>query len=452
MRISRRGLGTVAVGVALGLVAGCSEKDPAQERLRWLSGLDGVERAELVQDGEDERILLTLVKQLPQGDVKALADKVKREFRSHDDGYYSSIEVELDGFRGRFYPSTSTKNDADLARALWLREDGRATASTYGASGLVITAPAQVVAAVALGVDGAVASEDGRRTHRVESSDRRVVVEWTDSLKLGFRLDRRATQEFADLQARYAGLTGWIEGPEQRAGIYFAAPDLPLATLLAAPPKAEVFGKVELGWGLVRAPHTVFAKAFTPQVRALTAELAKFPGVASLDVRDDEGEPDPASVTVKDRAGYVATVTTLRRLWDSYLPIQLIRGPSPYVGRPREPVFRTSAYDQDREFRIHAALADLAGLVRVQIGPEAANLIILPDISDPDLTAALRAMAQLPATTTIRLYASYGADETRLTPLGSIVKRKYSGVDPVPPAVGPALISRLTATWAQVTR
>ncbi|GAB3831696.1 hypothetical protein [Kribbella italica] len=452
MRISRRGLGTVAVGVAVGLVAGCRSTDPGQERLEWLSGLDGVERAELVKDGDDDLILLTLVKKLPQDDVKALADKVKWEFRSYDKGYFRSIEVDLDGFHGRFYPSASTKNDPDLARALWLREDGRATASAYGASGLVITAPARSVAAVALGVDGAVPSEDGRRTHRVESSDRLVVVEWTNSVNLGFRLDRRATQEFADLQARYAGLTGWIEGPEHRAGIYFAASDLTLDVLLAAPPKAEVFGKLELGWGLVRAPHTVFATAFTPQVRALTAELAKVPGVTSLDIRDDEGEPDPASVTVKDRAGYVAAVTTLRRLWDSYLPIQLIREPSPYVGRTREPVFRTSAYDQDREFRIHAALADLAGLVRVQIGPEAANLTILPDISDPELTAALRAMAQLAATHTIRLYASYGADETRLTQLGKIVNRKYSGVNPVPPAVGPALISRLTTTWALVSR
>ncbi|GAA1560747.1 hypothetical protein [Kribbella lupini] len=247
MRISRRGLGTVAVGVALGLVAGCSAMTPAQERMHWLSQLDGVERAQLVQDGEDEQILLTLVKQLPQGDVKALVDKVKREFRSYDEDYHRSIEVDLDGFHGRFYPSTSTKNDADLARALWLREDGRATASAYGASGLVITAPAQVVAAVALGMDGAVTPDDARRTHRVEAADRRVVVEWTTARD--FRLDREATQEFANLQARYPGLTGWIKCPERRAGIYFAASDLTLDALLAAPPKAALFDRLELGWG-----------------------------------------------------------------------------------------------------------------------------------------------------------------------------------------------------------
>jgi hypothetical protein len=61
-------------------------------------------------------------------------------------------------------------------------------------------------------------------------------------------------------------------------------------------------------------------------------------------------------------------------------------------------------------------------------------------------------MAPLATDHTIRLYASYGADDTRLSSLGSIRKRKYSGVDPVPPAVGPDLISRLTATWAQVGR
>ncbi|GAA1560753.1 hypothetical protein [Kribbella lupini] len=157
-------------------------------------------------------------------------------------------------------------------------------------------------------------------------------------------------------------------------------------------------------------------------------------------------------MTVKDRAGYVAAVSTLRRLWDSYLPIQLVRKPSPYLGGTPEPVFRTSAYDKDREFRIHEALADLPGLVRVQIGPDAANLIIVPDITDADLTTSLRAMAPLAADHTIRLYASYGADTTRLTSLGTIAKRKYSGVDPVPPAVGPGLISRVTSTWAQVGR
>jgi hypothetical protein len=446
------------MGVALGLVAGCS-KDPgaaSQSRLEWLGGLDGVERAELVKDGDDadadsELILLTLVKRLPQDDVRSLVDKIKREFRGHDEGYNRSIEVDLDGFRGQFYPSSSTKSDADLGRALWLREDGRATSSAYGSSGLLITAPAKVVAAVALGVDAAVPSEDVRRTHRVESADRQVVVEWTDSPTLGFRLDRAAAQEFAGLQARYPGLTGWIKTPELSAGVYFAASDIELDALLAAPPKAGKFGKLELGWGLVRAPQTVFAAAFTPQVRKLVAELAKFPGVTGLQIRDEDGKAEPESVTVKDRAGYLAAVTTLRRVWDSYFRIELIRKPSRYVGRPGAAVFSTSAFHQGTEFRINSAVADLLGVVKVEVGPYAANLIITQTITGPDLTKSLQAIALLPAAHKISLYASQGVDDSGVIGLGRIVNRKYVPANPAPAAVDPALISRLTITWARAS-
>ncbi|MGH3369468.1 MAG: hypothetical protein ACRDPR_05660, partial [Nocardioidaceae bacterium] len=271
-------------------------------------------------DPDDELIRLTLVKGIPDQEVSALVDTVKREFRAHGEGYHSSIELAIDGFHGRFYPSTSTKRDPDLERALWLRRDGRATSSTYGPSGFVVTVPPAAVAAVALGFDQVVPDEDRRRTHRVESADRQVVVEWTQSPGLGFRLDRDAAQRFADLQARYRNLTGWIEGPERRAGVYFAATDIGLNALLAALPRlveARRFGDLELGWGLVRAPHALFAKAFTPRIRMLLGHLMKIPGVTEVRIRDDHGTAEVASVTVRDRAGYVAAVTTLRKVWDS---------------------------------------------------------------------------------------------------------------------------------------
>jgi hypothetical protein len=440
MRISRRTLGTLAGGVVLGLVAGCGDNSPSQAsaaRLEWLRGLDGVEKAELVPD-----IRLTLVSRLPDPDVSALVDKIKREFRSHGEGYNSSIEVAVDGYHGRFYPSSSSKRDPDLERALWLRRDGRATSSTYGASGLIVTAPPAAVAAVALGFDQAVPSEDGRRTHRVESAQREVVVEWTDSPSLGFRLDRAATQYFADLQTKYPHLTGWIAGPERRAGVYFGAADVELDAV----PKlvdAKRFGELVLGWGPVRAPHAVFATAPTPQVRMLIGHLVKIPGVTAIEI----GER-PA-VTVKDRAGYVAAVATLRKVWDSYLPIQLVRGPSRHVGRPGDPVFRSSAFDKDREFRIHAAIADLTGVTAVQIGPKSANLTIAPDITDADLATALEAMAELPAANPIHLFVSDGPDDPGVTAIGRIANRKYVAR---PSTIDPALITRLTTAWTHATR
>jgi hypothetical protein len=363
--------------------------------------------------------------------------------------------MDLDGFHGKFYPSTSAKSDADLERALWLREDGRATSSTYGVygvSGLLVTAPAPKVAAVALGLDAAVPSEDGRRTHRVESADHAVVVEWTDSPSLGFRLDRAATQEFARLQARYPGLTGWIKTPDLASGVYFAASDLELDALLAAPPKAATFGKLELGWGLVRAPEPVFTAAFTPPVRKLIAELAKFPGVTGLQIRDDEGKPKADSVVVKDRAGFLAAVTTLRRFWSDYLSIDLIRKPSArFVGRPGNAVFSTSSFHQATEFRINSAVADNLGVVKVEIGPQAANLIITQTITAKDLTQSLLAIAQLPATHKIALYASTGVDDSGVIGLGRIANRKYVAENPAP-AVDPSLVTRLSSTWAQVSR
>ncbi|MFG1818528.1 hypothetical protein ACGFIF_32515 [Kribbella sp. NPDC049174] len=459
MLISRRALGTLAGGVVLGLVTGCTSNNSPErasaDRLEWLRGLDGVEKAELVTPAvqpEDKLVRLTLVRRLPDHDVNALVDKVKREFRTYDEDYFRSIEVAIDGYHGRFYPSSSSKSDPDLDRALWLRRDGRATSSTYGASGLIITAPAAAVAAVALGFDQVVPSEDARRTHRVESADRQVVVEWTDSPTLGFRLDRAAAQHFVDLQSKYRNLTGWIAGPERRAGVHFAAKDISLDALLAGLPKlvdATTFGELQLGWGPVRAPEAVFAAAFTPQFRTLVDHLMKIPGVTAIEIRDDHGDGEPASVTVKDRAGFITAVTTVRKVWDSYLPIQLVRRPSRYVGRPGNPVFRSSSFDKDVEFRIYSTIADLTGVTEVQIGPEFANLTVAKDITDSDLTTAAKAMAELPPANPINLAVSDGPDDVGITSIGRVINRKYAPRQPTPSKIDATLITRITNTWTR---
>ncbi|TCC52566.1 hypothetical protein E0H75_02040 [Kribbella capetownensis] len=457
MRLSRRAFGTLAGGAVLGLLTACAKtpEEAAADRLEWLRGLDGVEKAEVVAAGNDELIVLTLAKRLPDQAVATLVDEVKRGFDRYDDDYYNSIELAIDDFRARFSPPRRAVRDSDLERVLWLRKDGRATASTYGSSGPIVTAPASAVAAVAVGFDQAAQSDDGRRTHRVESVDRQVVVEWTDSPGLGFRLDRVATQQFADLQAKYPGLTGWIQAPDRLAGIYFAAADIELDALLTGLPKlvtTEQFKKLELGWGPVRAPHTLFTKAFTPQVRALIGPLVKIPGVTRIDLRDDDGVAKPETVTVKDRAGYVATIASLRSVWDSYLSVQLIRRSSRYVGHLGRPVFRGSLFDAGAEYRIHAAVADLAGVTEVQVGPESANLTIARDITDAELATTLKAMAELPVANPIDLAVSDDPETFDITLIGHVTAGKYVAPSPAPAKVDPALITRVTTAWIRAAR
>ena len=88
----------------------------------------------------------------------------------------------------------------------------------------------------------------------------------------------------------------------------------------------------------------------------------------------------------------------------------------------------------------------------VQIGPEAANLTIARDITDPDLAAALKAMAELPAANPIRLFVSDGPDDVGVTAIGSITNRKHVPRQPHPSNIDAALITRLTTTWTRATR
>ena len=219
MRISRHAFGTLVGGAVL--LAGCGKtpEEAAADRLNWLRGLDGVEKVALAGSADDQHILMTLVKRRSDQDITALIGTIRHEFGRRDDDYDSRIELDVDNYRAKFY-LTLPARDLDVDRILWLRRDGRATGSTYGSSGLLVTAPPAAVAAVAVGLDQVVPSEDARRTHRVETADRQVVVQWTDCPSLDFRLDRAATQHFADLQQRYPGLTGWIEAPDRRASVW----------------------------------------------------------------------------------------------------------------------------------------------------------------------------------------------------------------------------------------
>ncbi|TCC31686.1 hypothetical protein [Kribbella speibonae] len=448
MQINRRAFGTLAGGVVLGVLTGCDKPDAAASLLEWMRRLDGVEKAELAGPADSRHILMTLAKQRSDEDVTALIAKIREEYAQREDEDLPRVELEIDTFRAEFYMSLPDRNE-DVERVLWLRRDGRATASRYGSSGLLVTAPPAAVAGVAVGLDEVVPSKDGRRTHRVESSDRQVVVEWTDCPSLGFRLDRAATRHFADLQRRYPHLTGWTAAPDSGAGIYFSAADIGLDALLKALPTlaiARQFGDLKLGWGPARARYTDFAKAFTPQVRRLTADLMKIPDVIQIDLGADR----PRSVTVRNGAGYVAAVASLRKGWGSYLPIDLIRGQSRFVGQLGNPVFTGSPFDTGPQYRVHVAVADVAGVTGIRVGPASANLTIAHDITDADLTAALKAMTELPATHQINLYVSPDPDMLASAVLGQVVSRTYVPPSPTPAEVPPSLITRVTKTCARV--
>ncbi len=455
MTISRRALGAAAGAVALGFVTGCSTtpQQRSRDRLKWLAGLDGVEKAGEVPNGDDPNdtlILLTLAKGIRDRSVLALVGTVKRDFDSHGRDYYDSIELDIDGFHARFFPHTVDHPDRDVARALWLRRDGRATSAVYGSSsGLVVTAPQAAVAAVALGFDSAGAHEDGRRTHRVESADRAMVVEWTDSPGLDFQLDRSVAKYLADLQKHHPHLAGWFDGAEGKAGIYFSPADIGFDALLATLPKivdAKRFKELDLGWGPARASHDLFPTAFTGRIRTVLDHLVKIRGVTGLRVETKLGKATIESVTVRDRASYLAGLAALRKLWDSYLSIELIRKPSRFVGQDGNWVFDGSIFDGEREQAIHATVADLSGVTRVQVGHDVANLIVAPDISDAQLATTLSAFAALPASYRIDLYAAHDVLRDLVT-VGQITKRRFVAATAGPRRADPHLIARIRAGW-----
>ncbi|MGA8113333.1 MAG: hypothetical protein WCA46_06700 [Actinocatenispora sp.] len=467
MSMSRRALGAMTGALALGLVAGCSRspKEQAADRLEWLRGLDGVAKAEYVtppddDDGDDEPMaLLTLSKGLHDRGVRYLVGTVRQHWAGHDDGYNTDIELDIDGFRAQFYPSLVTKTAPDVDRALWLRRDGRATDSVYGPSGLVVTAPPASVAAVALGLDRVDRVSVSRDQQRIESADRSVVVEWTDEPGHGLGRNRAAVTRFAELQKRFPHLTGWFADDDGgRAGLYFSPDDIDFDDLLAAlrsghgPSDVDTgpFPTLELGWGPARASREIFATAFTGKLRTVLDRLATIPGVTGFRVSDDSGDVKPESVTVADRAGYLAVLPALRAVWDQYLSIQLVRKPTRFLGQEGDWVFEGSIYDGKREQHVHATVADLGGVQRVQVGPESANLIVTPDISGTQLATTLAAMATLPAANTIDMFAR-PADSLDLTTVGTVTDRRFAAAPSGPHRASRALITRIGTAWDRAT-
>ncbi|MGA8113332.1 MAG: hypothetical protein WCA46_06695 [Actinocatenispora sp.] len=456
MGMSRRALGAMTGALALGLVAGCgtSPRKESTDRLEWLGELDGVEKAEqTTYPGEPDSplILLTLTRRISDRAVRELIDTVRRRFDIHDDEYDNGIELDIDGFHARFFPEVSAAEDRDVDRILWLRRDGRATASVYGSSGFVITAPQAMVATVALGFDKVGGHEEGRYTHRVESVDRALAVQWTDCPSLGFALNRDVTQHFADLQKRYPHLAGWLVSPDDRSGVYFGPDDIgldALRTALASTVDLSDFPKLDLGWGPARAPLRAFRKGLSAPVRTAIDRLIDVPGVSEFRLSEATGTLDAESITVSDRAGYLGVIAALRPVWDSYLPIHLVRKPSPYVGSLGESVFEGSVFDNGARRSVFAAVADLAGVVEAQVGADAALLTMTTDISDAELAAALDAMASLPASFTISLWAGRTAQSRTV---GTVTDRRFTAAPPGPYRASRAFVNRVGNAWERTT-
>jgi hypothetical protein len=174
------------------------------------------------------------------------------------------------------------------------------------------------------------------------------------------------------------------------------------------------------------------------------------PGGAEVTIVDYHGTAEPGWVTVRDRAGYVAAVATLRKVWDSYLQIRLVRTPSKFVGMQGNPVFETHSFDDQRQFAIYSTLADLTGVVRVDVGPDFSNLVVAKGIVDQQLATTLEVMAKLPAAHRIMLYASDGPDDSGLRSIGRVVNRKF--VPEPSKGVDPGLLTRVRAAWERAAR
>ncbi|AKU18344.1 hypothetical protein [Luteipulveratus mongoliensis] len=465
MTLSRRQLGIAAAAVGASLVTGCSKspEDKVADGKKWLRRLKGVAAlttAPYEEDSKDERIVLTMSRGLSDKDVRALTREIGKGYdrRFADTEHESSpVELDINGFRGRFHPATTMQTTEDVERALWLRRDGRATSAEYGDyPDVVVKAPDAVVAAVALGFDTATQG-GGRERYAVESPSRATRIEWTHSPSLGFRLDRPAVQHLADLQKRYPHTTGWYEGPELKAAIHFSPKDIGLDTLRASLPRlvnGALLSGPEIGWGPARAPYSLFSRAFTGRARTLLDALVTVPGVTELRAEDNSNKVEIDRITVRDRAGYLGAVAAVRKHWgDDYMLIDLVRRPPKYVGQQGEAVFSTHARAKPEGEKVFTAAADAPHVTQVQLAEVRGSLSVEAAIPDAELTAVLRAFAALPPTyEDIVLHESLEPDGGRLRRIGRLSKRKFVAEADPSGRADAALIARVERAWVQASR
>ncbi|WP_353114552.1 hypothetical protein [Microbacterium sp.] len=447
-------VGTIAV-----LVSGCTaveqtEEDPAA----WASRQDHVSSAELIpyDDGDgdgDASLSVVLDEGLDDETVHAVVDA----FKAHFDGTTGapSIEVDVDGFRGHVFPA-KVGDDPELRRALWLRADGRAT--SYGdryrskaVSHPVVTAPAAVVAQLALDYDDAV-PHDGevRYTMSVESADGTAGVQWDSSVSLGFGIDEEAVGSLAALQERYPGTTGWIDtvGTETTGAVHFSSADVTLDAVAAGglvDPKP--FVRLELGWGPARGDAPTFAGAFSdPAVRAALQAVSAIDGVTELR-SEAPGSGRAVSVTVDSVAAFEGVRGYAARS-GTHLTVRLLRAPVLF-NRFADPVFSVRTDAPPARLDAFRTVVDLPGIRALKLSEKTGYLVVDGDATDRELEATFASLLRLPgpyASTVVAVAVPrpYGADAE--SALGTLA-RGTGAVLTVDDPVHDDLVARISAAW-----
>lgn len=463
MPISRRAFigttGAVSLGVlAPGVLTGCgsSTDQAAVERMEWLRGLPGVQRAELVRPPGYrliENIRLTLAPDLPDARIRELAETVLADFAPYGEGFTEQVELEFEHCLARIDPLEPEAELLDLARGLWVRADRRATAMRYGESSrIIITAPRESVLDVALDYDETHPADPVRRRHRIETESRDLAVEWQRSDRE--ELDHSAVRQVADLQDSQPGLTGWIDGRRGTAGLYFDPHDIDLDTVRTGLDQlidVDLFRSVDLGWGVARSRQELFADGFDGPLRTVLETLAPVAGVTEVRLNRRKGEPALDVITVRNGEGFSGVLAELPKVWDTDVEIRQIREVALEVGEDGPQTFATTLQADPADLEFLTSIADLPGVTEIELSNDFAQAYFDPEVSDSDLETTLAGLAALPRLTTIELLTRV-LHSSSFAAVAAIDNGEFSDDRnkhwPVP--VADETVERMEQAWQQV--
>lgn len=410
MPISRRAFLGSTGAVSLGLLTGCGfgTDEAAVDRMKWLRGLPGVERAEMVRPPGYrliENLRLTLTPALPDAKVRDLAEAVVADFGPHAEGFTEVVELEFDHCLARFDPLEPEAELLDLARGLWVRADRRATAMRYGESNrIIITAPRESVLDVALDYDETHPADPVRRRHRIETENRDLAVEWQRSDRE--ELDHSAVRQVADLQDSQPGLTGWIDGMRSTAGLHFDPDDIDLDSVRTGIDElidVDLFRSIDLGWGVARARQELFADGFSGALRTVLETLAPVAGVTEVRLNRRQGKPALDVITVCNGEGFTGVLAELPKVWEDDVEIRQIREAPLEVGEDGPQTFLTTLRADPADLEFLTSIADLPGVTEIELSNDFAQAYFDPEVSDGDLDTTLAGLAALPRLARIEL-------------------------------------------------
>ncbi len=363
------------LGVAL--VASLTE-DRAMADPADVDGVADVRRVAWADDPDSTYLRIVLEDGLSEQEVRDAVDDVKTGYDDEDAPDPGSLQVVFDEFSAGVFPRhVSTEHpDPDLERALWLREDGRATwfgpgdqfrpgdrLSRSGTSPLVI-APAADVVDLALDLDAAFpATDEVRRSFAIGSQDGAMRVQFSNYPAV---LDRSGLEAFQALQERYPGTTGWLDGGEG-AAVHLSDADVTLPQALArGRDLLDGLLVTEVGWGPLRARTFPELGRMARDLGPALARLRAMPGVRAV---SSEG------VQVDD----VTTLDAVRRLLPDET-VLLVREPNDLIGFPPDPVLEVGSWTEPELLALWREAVAIDGLR--QINP---SLVVETDITDADL-------------------------------------------------------------------